>query len=62
MIQLQQVCCLHLQVLALAQYTDALIHTCRLDLGSFCTTFMDKEAEEVIAATQAINLVDSGKL
>lgn len=33
----------------------------RLDLGSFCTTFMDKEAEEVIAATQAINLVDSAQ-
>ena len=31
---------------------------CRLDLASFVTTWMEPEAEEIIAATQAINMVD----
>ena len=30
----------------------------RLDLASFVTTWMEPEAEEIIAATQAINMVD----
>lgn len=34
---------------------------CRLDMASFTTTWMDKEAEALIAETQAINIVDSSQ-
>ena len=33
----------------------------RLDLASFTTTYMEPEAEEVIAYTQNINIIDSAQ-
>ena len=33
----------------------------RLDLASFTSTYMEKEAEEVIAYTQNINIIDSAQ-
>ena len=33
----------------------------RLDMASFTTTWMDDEAEKLIAETQAINIVDNSQ-
>lgn len=39
----------------------AALLSCRLDLASFTSTYMEKEAEEVIAYTQNINIIDSAQ-
>lgn len=33
----------------------------RLDMASFVTTWMDSEAEALIAETQAVNIVDTSQ-
>lgn len=52
---------LHTDTACSPSHALTMSNTYRLDMASFVTTWMDPEAEALIAETQAVNIVDTSQ-